>query len=64
MKKDKEFDCVEMKWEIQRQIAEETKGMSDEEAHAYLWKDVLDDPILGPFVKNLKRYKPPQPVGK
>ena len=35
MKKNKEFDCVEMKRRIQEKIYEETKGMSHEEFLEY-----------------------------
>jgi hypothetical protein len=35
MKKNKKFDCVEMKRRIQEQIYEETKNMNYEELKAY-----------------------------
>jgi hypothetical protein len=35
-KKDKDFDCVEMKRRLQEQMYEETKGMTPEEYLAYI----------------------------
>ena len=35
-KKDKDFDCVEMKRRIQEQMYEETKEMTPEEYRAYI----------------------------
>jgi hypothetical protein len=54
MKKDKKFDCVEMKWAIQRQIAKEFSGMSDEQAHGIQMNRVMQNPILGPFCKKVQ----------
>ncbi len=51
MKKDKQFDCVEMKRRIQEQIYEETKGMDHEEFTAYMRKRIAD----GPFAEFLNR---------
>ncbi|MEP0813147.1 MAG: hypothetical protein HRF49_00585 [bacterium] len=63
MKSAKDFDCVQMKWDIQKRIAEETKGMSEADAQKYLWQKVLDNPNLGPIVKKMKRYRPLRKVG-
>ena len=51
MKKNKTFDCVEMKRRIQEKIYEETKGMNHEEFTAYMHKRIAD----GPFADFLKR---------
>ena len=43
--KKKKFDCVEMKWKIQEQIYEETKGMSPENIVAYFHRCVEKGPF-------------------
>ena len=53
MKKNKSFDCVEMKWEIQRKIREQYAGIPEEEARRMQREEVLADPILGPILKKL-----------
>lgn len=50
----KDFDCVEMKWDIQRQIQEEYAGIPEEEAHRLEWEKILADPVLGPLVKKTR----------
>lgn len=57
MKKNKKFDCVKMKWDIQQQISKEFAGISDEEAHKIQMAEVIQDPILGTFCKNLRSIK-------
>jgi len=52
--KNKKFDCVQMKWDIQKQIAKEFSGISDEEAHKIQMAEVMKDPILGPFLKRVR----------
>lgn len=51
MMKDKKFDCVHMKWNIQQQILKEFSGIPDEEAHKIQMSKVMQNPILGPFYK-------------
>ena len=55
--KNKKFDCVKMKWDIQRQIAEEFASISDEEARRIQMDRVIRDPILGPFCKEVGSVK-------
>ena len=57
MKKD--FDCVEMKRQIQEELMREAEALGEEEAHKRQWQRVLDDPILGPLV----REHPMKPAG-
>ena len=57
MKKNKKFDCVKMKWDIQQQISKEFSGISDEEAHKIQMSKVMQDPILGPFCKEVRSVK-------
>lgn len=54
MRKNKKFDCVKMKWDIQRQILKEFAGVSDEEAHRIQMAEVMEDPILGPFWQRVR----------
>jgi hypothetical protein len=55
----KDFDCVEMKRQIQEELLREAQVLGEEEANRRQWQRVLDDPILGPFV----RQHPARPVG-
>ena len=54
MKRDKDFDCVEMKWQIQRKIEEKYRGVPEDEARDLQWEAALKDPILGPFLSRLR----------
>lgn len=47
----KAFDCVEMKWEIQRRHQREVEQLGREEADKRRWQRILDDPVLGAFVR-------------
>jgi len=57
MKKNKKFDCVQMKWNIQRKMREESAGLSDRDAHNIQMAKVVKDPVLGPFSKKLRSVK-------
>jgi hypothetical protein len=57
MKKDKKFDCVKMKWDIQRQIRKEFEGIPEVEARRLQMRQVEQDPILGPLYKRLASEK-------
>lgn len=62
MMKNKKFDCVKMKWDIQREILKEFEGVSDEKAHEIQMAKVMQNLILGPFCKKVRRVKlTPQP---
>jgi hypothetical protein len=50
----KQFDCVQMKWEIQQKIAEEFSGITDAKARQIQMKRIRRNPILGPFVKKVR----------
>ena len=52
--KKKEFDCVEMKWNIQQKLQQEYEKMDDVSAHKKQLTDVLQNPILGPFIKKIR----------
>lgn len=47
------FDCVQMKLQIQEQIAREFKGMSDDNAHGIQKEQIKKNPILGPFLNKV-----------
>ncbi len=51
--KNKTFDCVQMKWDIQRKQREELAGMSEADKRRVLMDRIQADPILGPFVQRL-----------
>lgn len=54
MKPPKNFDCVQMKWKIQEQLAKEFAGVPEVEAQRRLNERVRADPILGPFLKRVQ----------
>jgi len=53
MKRKKTFDCVKMKWNIQKQIESEYSGIPDKEAYQIQLEKIKKDPILGTFYKKL-----------
>lgn len=57
MKKEKKFDCVQMKWDIQQKIQKEFSGVSDEEANKIQMERVKNSPILGSFLKKVRLSK-------
>ena len=57
MRKNKKFDCVRMKRDIQREISNELSGISDEQAHKIQMDRAMQNPQLGPFCKKLRSLK-------
>lgn len=57
--KKKSFDCVQMKWDIQRKQREELAGMSESDKRRVLIDRLHADPILGPFIQRLNRAPTP-----
>lgn len=55
--KKKGFDCVAMKHEIQQRIAQETRGMTDEEKRRWTAERIAGNPILGPYWAKLRRQQ-------
>ena len=51
MKQAKEFDCVEMKAEIQEQLLREVAELGEEEAQRRRAERLSRDPILGRFLR-------------
>lgn len=56
-----DFDCVEMKHQIQQKILERRKGLSPERAREETEKSILAHPILKEIWKKAKRINPPDP---
>ena len=54
MKKQKEFDEVEMKWEIQRQLMEELDHLPAEQDREVQRQRIEEDPVLGPFLRQVR----------
>ena len=57
MKKQKQFDCVHMKWKIQQEIEKKYAGVSDAEAYRIQMEEVSKNPIIGPFLKRVASLK-------
>ena len=53
MRKNKSFDCVQMKWDIQQQLRKESQGVPEPDARQAQMQRVAQDPILGPLYKRL-----------
>jgi hypothetical protein len=51
MKPEKEFDCVEMKAEIQARLLREIAELGEEEAQRRRAERLSRDPILGSFLR-------------
>jgi hypothetical protein len=47
----KEFDCVEMKWQIQAEHRREAEELGEGEAARRQWERVLADPLLGKIAR-------------
>ena len=52
--RNKKFDCVKMKWDIQKQILQEYAGVPDAQARRMQMQQVMEDPILGPFCRKVR----------
>ena len=59
--KNKSFDCVEMKNEIQRKLQAEYEGMPLEERNALMEKRILANPVLAPvYLRSKERERQKQ----
>ena len=56
MKPRKDFDCVQMKWDIQQKLLEEERQFGREEARRRQDERVRNDPILGPFLQRVEEH--------
>jgi hypothetical protein len=53
MKNRKEFDCVQMKWEIQQRLLNEFQGTNSREVRQAEREHIAADPVLGPFLQKV-----------
>ena len=60
MKKQKKFDCVQMKWDIQKKIAQEFAGASDEEINYAQMERIAQNTLLGPFLHKVRLLQRPE----
>ena len=51
----KAFDCVQMKWDIQRKQREEFAGVSEAERRRIQMQRLAADPILGEFLQQAQQ---------
>lgn len=54
MKPIKDFDCVQMKWDIQQKLLEEERLLGPEEARRRRDERVRNNPILGRFLQRME----------
>ena len=54
MKKTKPFDCVQMKWDIQRKLQAEYPGASEMERRRLQMERVRQNPVLGPLLAQIR----------
>ncbi len=57
MKKQKAFDCVQMKWSIQQKIAQEFAAVPEEEALRRQRERIEQNPILARFLARVRRVQ-------
>ena len=57
MKTPKTFDCVQMKWDIQQQLANEFADITEKEAYAIQMERVRQNPILGQFLRKVENLE-------
>jgi hypothetical protein len=58
MKCPKEFDCVQMKQDIQQKLLAEYSGMDSETARLSQRQQIASDPVLGPFLLKVADSSP------
>ena len=54
MKPIKDFDCVQMKWDIQQKLLQEERELGHEKARQQREDRLRHDPILGPFLQRIE----------
>ncbi len=57
MKKYKRFDCVQMKWDIQKKLEREFRGIPDDKANKIQMERISNNSILGPLIKKIRLLK-------
>mgnify|MGYP001085787735 CR=1 FL=1 len=58
MKRAQDFDCIEMKWEIQRRIREEYGNLPEDEARRLQWEKLTADPFWKAFLAAVPVHRP------
>jgi len=58
MKKRKRFDCVQMKWDIQKKLEQEFRGIPDDKVNEIQMERLSNNSILGPLIKKIRLLKP------
>jgi hypothetical protein len=53
MKEPKTFDCVKMKWDIQRKLQAEYPGASETERRRLQMERVRQNPLIGPLLTRI-----------
>ena len=54
MKKRKQFDCVQMKWDIQKKLEQEFRGIPDDKVNKVQMERLSNNSILGPLIKKIR----------
>lgn len=54
MKKRKQFDCVQMKWDIQKKLEREFRGIPDDKVNKVQMERLSNNSILGPLIKKIR----------
>ncbi len=63
MSKKKTFDCVQMKWDIQRRLEQEFPELPEPERRRRQLERLKDDPHLGCFVEKVLGCAAPEKRG-
>jgi hypothetical protein len=58
MKHHKDFDCVQMKWEIQQRLLSEFERMNPSEARRAQQERIAADPLLGKLLRQVPPSRP------
>ena len=62
MKEPKDFDCVEMKHEIQKRLRAELEGRNEDEVRREQFEKALQSPVMGPVLRTAMERT--APVGR
>ena len=54
MMKQKAFDCVQMKWDIQRKLEAEFPNMDEIEKRRRQMQRAKENPVLGPIIEKIR----------
>ena len=54
MLKNKKFDCVQMKWDIQKRIQKDYEGLSDSDSIKKLERKIQQDRLMAEFYDKIR----------